>query len=206
VIETFTAQNGSLVIRLDGRLLASAVDPLAEAREWVQRRRILLTKVKSIFVLGAGSGYHVAELLIQTDANIVVIERSPELVAAVQRIQGFESKCVQFVSVEKSAALRGHEQVRAAVNESFLVLQHAPSLANDQEFYRDCKNQLLGRDWGSLNWQWQLKGFAPLDAQPKIHAAGETQLSIYDLEQTELVQNSIERERMLVKALRELVK
>jgi hypothetical protein len=205
VIETCTAQNGSLVIRVDGRLLASAVDPLAEAREWVQRRRILLAKVKSVFVLGAGSGYHVAELFIQTDANIVVIERSPELIAAVQRIQGFDAKRVQFVSVEKSAALRGQEHVRAAVAESFLVLQHGPSMAFDPEFYRDCKNQLLGREWGSLNWQWQLKGFASLDAQPKIHA-DESQLTIYDLEQTELVQNSSERERMLVKALRELVK
>jgi hypothetical protein len=205
LIETVSAQNGSQVIRYDGRLLSSAVDPLHEARDWVSRRKTLLANVKSVFVLGAGSGYHVSELFIQTDAKIFVIERSQELISAVQQIQAFASPRVHFICVEKSAALRTLENVRTAIAESFLVLQHAPSLTVQPDFYRECKNQLLGRDWGSLNWQWQLKGFAPLDAQPKIHA-GDKALSIYDLDQTELVQDSAERERMLVKALRELVK
>jgi hypothetical protein len=205
VIEKHTAQNGSPVVRYDGRLLSSAVDPLNEARDWVSRRRTLLANVQSVFVLGAGSGYHISELFIQTDAKILIVEHSQELVVTVQEIQKFISPRIEFVCVEKSAALRALESVRAAVAGSFLVLQHAPSIAAEPGFFRECQNQLLGRDWGSLNWQWQLKGFAPLDKELKIHA-GDEALSIYDLDQTELVQDSAERERMLVKALRELVK
>lgn len=199
------AQNGSQVIRFDGRLLASAVDPLAEAREWVVRRATLLERVKSIFVLGAGSGYHIAELFIQTDARLLVIEHSQRLIEAVQEIQKFDSERVQFVCADKPASLRSNTQVRQAIAQSFLVLQHAPSLAAQPDYFRECKNLLLGRDWGNLNWQWQLKGFAPLDRQLKIHSTDEA-LNIYDLEQTELIRDSAERERMLVKALRELVK
>lgn len=205
MIDVQIAKNGSQVIRYDGRLLSSAVDPLAEAREWVVRRGPLLDRVKSIFILGAGSGYHIAELLIQTDARLIVIEHSQELIDTVQAIQKFDLERVQFVCADKPTSLRSNTQVRHAIAGSFLVLQHAPSLAAEQDFFRESKNLLLGRDWGNLNWQWQLKGFAPLDEQPKIHGTSQT-LSIYDLEQTELVQDSAERERMLVKALRELVK
>jgi hypothetical protein len=44
-----------------------------------------------------------------------------------------------------------------------------------------------------------------LDSYPRIIASDEP-LTIYDLESTELVQDSAERERMIIKALRELVK
>jgi hypothetical protein len=205
VIENVRATNGSCVIRFDGRLLSSAVDPQSEARAWAKRRAVMLNRVKSIFILGAGSGYHIAELFLQTGAQLIVIERHADLVDAAKAIHHFESSRVRFENVESGRALRASDVVRDAVKGSFLVLQHAPCVALADDFYRDCENQLLGREWGSLNWQWQLKGFASLDAQPKIHASEEA-LSIYDLEHTELVQDSTERERMLVKALRELVK
>jgi hypothetical protein len=57
-----------------------------------------------------------------------------------------------------------------------------------------------------LNWQWQLKGHGSLDTQLKIGAEGDAALTIYDLDNTELSQNSEDRERMIIKALRELVK
>ena len=205
MIEAVSAENGSRVLRYEGRLLSSAVDPQCEARGWLSRRQGLLSRVKTVFVLGAGSGYHIAELVAQTSSSIVVVEYSAELIEAVDDIHGFSSKRVRLECVQTAKALRASAQVRANVAESFLVLQHGPSMALQSAFYQDCKNQLVGRDWGSLTWQWQLKGLAPLDAQPKIHG-GDEALSIYDLDNTELVQNSEERERMLFKALRELVK
>jgi hypothetical protein len=63
----------------------------------------------------------------------------------------------------------------------------------------------VGRDWANLNWQWRIKGFAPLQDQPKIDGKGEP-LTILDLEQTQLVRLENSREGMLVRALRELVK
>jgi hypothetical protein len=205
LIETVLAKNGSAVLRKEGRLLASAVDPQAEAREWVMRRPILLTQVKSIFVLGVGSGYHVSELFFQTNATIVVVDRDQELVDSAREIQKFDSQRIHFQCVDAAKALRASDIVRSAVRESFLVLQHAASISHDAGFFNECEAQLLGRDWGHLNWQWQLKGHPALDSYPRIIASDEP-LTIYDLESTELVQDSAERERMIIKALRELVK
>lgn len=205
MIETSLAQNGSPVLRYDGRLLSSAIDPQMEARQWRLRRATFLGQVKIIFVLGAGSGYHLLELLNNTSASLVVVEQSEEVIESVLAIHTFDSQRVHFENVQKATQLRTSVHVKSGVAQSFLVLPHPPSTACAPELYRECQDQLLGRDWGSLNWQWRLKGFAPLESQPKICAEAE-QLTIYDLEQTELVRDSSERERMLVKALRELVK
>jgi hypothetical protein len=51
-----------------------------------------------------------------------------------------------------------------------------------------------------------LRGGPAFDANPRIDSKNNEPLTIYDLEQTELVQSSEERERLLFKALRELVK
>jgi hypothetical protein len=205
VIETLAAANGSSVLRLEGRWLASSVNPQAEARDWLSRRREFLDKVKCVFVLGAGAGYHLLELAQHTSAHIVVIEVHEAVIEAVRGIHALDSRKFKFVCVESVKQLRATEEVRAGVAQSFVVLQHGPSLAGAPALYRDLHAQLLGRDWGALNWQWQMHGLAALESQPSIHKTAEP-LSILDLEQTELVRDSQERERMLVKALRELVK
>lgn len=205
MIETVVAENGSEVLRQDGRLLASMVDPQMEARAWLRRRQSLLRKVKSIFILGAGAGYHVAELESFSEAQLVVIEHSAQILDIVAKIQRFDSKRTHFCCVQRARSLRTSNFVKAALTQSFLVFTHAPSVVSQQEFYRECHLQLMGRDWGSLNWQWQLRGFAPLEPHTKIHSAEEP-LTILDLEQTQLMRQSEERERMIVKALRELVK
>ena len=205
LIENLIAKNGSVVVRHQGRLLASGVDPQAEAVEWVQRRLAFLQKVKTIFVLGAGSGYHIAELVKMTAAKIMVIEFSEEIRGAVAAIHNFDPQRVRMECLQNSRDLFAAKPLKAAVAQSFLVLQHHPSCAWQSDFYGKIKARLLGRDWASLNWQWRVKGFSPLHALPKIHG-NDKPLTIYDLDNAEFVQNSSERERMLVKALRELVK
>jgi hypothetical protein len=201
-----TASDGLKIIRRDGRLLASRIDPRREAEEWVGRRRVLLEDVKTIFVLGLGAGYHVLALTAVTAARVLVIEPDAELVEAARTIHSFDPARVEFETASSPGGLRASERVRAAVRDSFLVLEHAPSRAADPEFYGAAFALLNGRDWGALTWQWRLKGHAALDATPRLGGAGDTPLTIHDLEQTELVRDSEERERLLLKALRELVK
>jgi len=205
MIEMVEARNGRQVLRWDGRLLASSVDPVSEARQWLGSRRAFLDKVNTVFVLGAGAGYHVHELMTQTIAKVVVLECHGDLVSAVRALHAFDSSRVGFVKFSKARDLRADPRVRSGISESFVVLQHAPSMSLRPDVYEECLSLMLGRDWGSLNWQWQVKGFAPLETRPRIHTDREP-LTILDLEKTELVQDSVERERMLVKALRELVK
>lgn len=206
MIEALAAQNGSTVLKDQGRWLSSSVDPEAEARSWVSRRREFLDKVRTVFILGAGSGYHIQELSLHTEAMIVVIETRPELITAVRAIHAFDSDRIKIICASNVKQLRASEEVRSAVAQSFIVLHHGPSAATNPSLFQEFQNQLVGRDWGSLHWQWQLKGFEPLEKQQHIHAVGTEPLSILDLEQTELVRDSGEREKMLIKALRELVK
>ncbi len=205
MIETTPAKNGSLVVREDGRWLASAFDPQSEARTWLARRKEFLDKVKYVFVLGAGAGYHIHALSAQTDAGIVVIDVRKDLIETVRGLHAFDSDRVKFECVDSTRQLRAADSVRTAVAQSFVVLQHGPSQAINPSLFRDLHAQLLGRDWGALNWQWKMMGFSTLESQPQIQKGGEA-LTILDLEQTELIQDSSERERMLIKALRELVK
>lgn len=205
MIETEISRSGRQVLKADGRLLASSVDPVSEASHWLNQRRCFLDKVKSVFVLGAGSGYHIGELLNQTDARIVVIEVDTDLIDQVRELHAFDSTRVNFVALTHIREIRSSASVRTALRDSYVVLQHNPSVHRHLEIFRDCRNLLIARDWGNLNWQWQLRGSPSLDSEPRISKTEEP-LTILDLEQTELVQSSEERERMLVKALRELVK
>lgn len=204
-MEWVLAKSGDQVIRWQGRLLASRVDPSGEARDWFLRRGAFAGKVKSIFILGAGSGFHIVEALKRTTARVIVVEPEQELADAVEPSLAEFSARVTFACVGSARELRANEAVRAAVAASFIVLEHPASVSLDRGFFRECSAQLIGRDWGSLSWQWKLNGFPDLDSQPRI-TQNDKPLTIYDLEQTELVQDSAERERMLLKALRELVK
>lgn len=205
MIEWENSRSGARIPRWNGRLMASKLDPEAEARDWMSRRTLFIDKVKTVFVLGVGGGFHIAELLRKTDAQVIVVEAEAELAAAV--IPGLLErfpKRVALVCVSRAAELRSDETVRSGLGTSFVVLQHPPSIATAREFYAQCFDMLVAREWGFLNWQWRLKGFAALDSEPRV--GGTEALSIYDLENTELVRDSVEREKMLLRALRELVK
>jgi hypothetical protein len=206
LIEILEAVNGGKVIRYEGRLLASRFDPKREAEAWVESRAEFLADVRTVVVLGLGSGHHVSALLQKTHARILVLEANEEIFEAGREINSFDPVKVRIEHFKSARGLRSSEAVKAAVKESFIVLIHPASLALNKDIYESCRAQLLGREWGALNWQWNLRGGPAFDVNPRIDAKNEEPLTVYDLEQTELVQSSEERERLLFKALRELVK
>jgi hypothetical protein len=206
MIEVVEAANGEKVIRFEGRLLASRFNPSQEARDWLARRPEFLTKVRTIIVLGMASGHHIAELVEKTEAKILVIDTNEQILETSQTIQSFPTNRVVVEHVRNSRDLRSRVQVKKAVAESFIVLAHPVSALLDGKVYDECRAQLLGRDWGALTWQWKLRNGPDFDTNSRIDGAPFNPLTIYDLEQTELVQNSEEREKLLFRALRELVK
>lgn len=200
MIERLRAESGDEVLRLNGRLLASRFDPKREARDWLAARREFIASVRSIFVLGLGCGFHVHELRGACAAEILVLEANADLVNS---FAGADR--VRVLHLSSARELRAMDEVKRGVRESFVTLTHAPSFASNPEFYTACRTQLLGREWGALSWQWRMRNGPDFDRVPRIEG-GNSPLTIHDLEQTELVQNSEERERLLLRALRELVK
>jgi hypothetical protein len=205
LIELFKTPDGLEVFRFGGRLLASRFDPRAEATQWLNARTEFIDRVKTIFVLGLGCAYHVEELLERTQARIVVLESHPEIIEASSKRAYAADSRVRVECVDSLRALRANASVREGLKASFVVLMHPSSAQSDPELIKSLREHLLGRTWGTLNWQWRLKSNKDLDGVPRVAPDTET-LTIYDLDQTELVQNSEARERMLLKALRELVK
>lgn len=203
MIEILVGNRNLRVIRRNGRLLASRFDPVQEAENWVRLHSEFLSDVQAVFVLGLGSGYHIKSLMSRTSAKIVVIEPDRELIEAVSSIHA--ELPVVMESPQSLNEVRSSLQIRTALMSSFVVLTHAPSLT-ESSLLNDTARFLRAREWGALTWQWRLKGHADLDTHPRVDSVGDKALSIYDLERTEFVQNSNERERLLLKALRELVK
>lgn len=205
MIECVTSQSGLPVLRVNGVLLASRFDPMAEARAWLERRQTLIDSIRTIFVLGWGCGYHVQALRERTQAKIIVIECNSEIyTTAKDWIHDLEDVHVEIF--EQSADLRLRGAIREGVRRgSFIVLHHPASVHIHPKFYNDCLQQLLGRDWGSLNWQWNVRGRSALGNPPRIEPKGEP-LTIHDLEACEVIENLEEREKLILNALRELVK
>jgi hypothetical protein len=204
VIEWVRTSQGEQVVRFKGRLLSSRFQPAKEAADWVAGRLTFVENVKTVFLLGAGSVYHAIALQERApQARIIVLDQHLELIEAGRKARPQLQICYEHVS--SLSQLRQLESVRKGVRSSFLVLTHPASTSLAPAFYMDLSRQLMGRDWGSLTWQWQLRDMPDLTETLRVESSA-VPLSIYDLEQTELVQNSEERERQLIKALRELVK
>ena len=201
MIERVTAQSGDEVLRVGGRLMASRIDPRAEARAWVDARLALLNDVRTVVVLGLGSGYHVTELVKRTSARILVLEPRADVIAAWD--EDFARDRVRVEHTEDLASLRTSDDVRRALATSYLTMVHPASRGLSPEFYRDAVAHLNARAPGHLAWVWELKNLGTL---PEELTRGDAALSIHDLAQIELTADAGEREHLLIKALRELVK
>ena len=187
------------VARLNGRLLASRVDPVGEAKRWVERRRPFLNRVRGIFVLGIGSGYHVAELARETKAKILVIERHTELARTVTGTELWRNSRAQSVVAQSLTELWSNELLRFMVESSYLVLSHQPSRAAFPKFYAAAEKRLIARDPKSLRWLMELRGET---AVPNMPTSGP--LSIHHLVAAD--QSAQARRDMPAHALRGLVK
>ncbi len=74
-MEIERARTGARVIRWQGRLLASRIDPVGESELWVAED-IRCASKKPLVVVGLGSGYHVlAVAKMRPDVPTVVVER-----------------------------------------------------------------------------------------------------------------------------------
>lgn len=205
MIEWVEAASGDKVIRCDGRLLASRYYPVQEAGDWFARRRSFVATVKTVFILGAGSGYHILEVAKNSTAQIVVVEMREDLIQAVKPLLSEVSERITFVQCNSAREIRSNERIRQGLQNSFVLLEHPASLQFDLDAYKEISTWLRARDWGPLNWQWKLKGFAPLDSQPKLLTSANP-LTILDLDDCDAVNKGSDRERLFILALRELVK
>ena len=209
-IERIIAKSGDPVVKYDGRLLASAIDPRREARDWVNRWRDRIAVAERLIVLGWGAGYHLHEIHQQWPAlKILAIGCEPDLLSEIHQIHPSMLNEVSFIHCHNESELLPHAEIRQFMRSGFVVLEHS-SLPNlNIKGYSEIKNRLIAReplffsDW--VRREPRLSRLFPLQIIP----GGEDQrlLSIKDLERfVGNRDNSKSKDVMVVHALRELVR
>ncbi|MGE0763289.1 MAG: hypothetical protein AB7N80_08425 [Bdellovibrionales bacterium] len=209
-LEKITAKNGDVVLKYRGRLLASAIDPRREARDWINRWRLRIAVAERLVILGAGAGFHIDEVVREWPAlRVLVICCEPEVFAEMAKQQAAAWPLVDLVLYEGHGDLLSNPKVRHWMRGYFTLLEHS-SLSNLQTaLYQECKARLLAReplffsDW--VRREPRLSQLFPLQAIP----GGENRqmLSIKDLEKFVNVRaDANPADVMIVRALRELVR
>jgi hypothetical protein len=228
-IETGLSRSGHEVLKKDGRWLASSIDPLKEARQWVEQFEKL--KPGSIFecddsliILGIGSGYHVVELIEQlakrekprklslrgtSVKRVIVLECDAEVCEQTIRLQPKLKALVdrgQIVIEPNWLKLVEHPTLRDVLGGTYQILKHGASLALEQQFFSNVESLLLGRE--KLAFLVLLKSrpdiLATFDAD-KISNIEDGGVSIKTLQSLFAAKNETHRERRVWKVLEELV-
>jgi hypothetical protein len=146
------SRSGHRVPMINGRACHSLVDPVREARQWVDQAATVVNGLKSplsrVIVLGGGAGFHVRDLLdkigkLQTE--VVVIERNKVL---------FEDLETQFAGEIRNSRLQllgGNDQHfgNSDANspqlsaKSTIVLAFAGVVQCYENYYQQCRKYFL---------------------------------------------------------------
>ena len=138
-----TAKSGDKILSKNGVTFASQFDPRIEATRWVDK--LSADRDCNLVCLGAGSGYHLLELVKRIPARqILVIEKYEEVVTWV-RDQFDDLRDVSFVSGTALHALLASPEVAEWVTEVFEIVEFRPSVFIDTELYASVRSQLIGR-------------------------------------------------------------
>lgn len=212
VLEIVNARKGHPVVIQDGRFLASSIDPVREAEQWLSRIMPELKQSEgrgSLILLGLGSGYQAKVLSeILGSHAFIVIEPVAELIELVRTIHPELSK-VTIISGEVTALIENPVFKDFACSR-FTTLKNQNSMQLHPTYFAAVQSLLIGRE--RLGFLLQLK------MRPELHAtldASRIEQAMTN-DQTELVsiktlqkifspQSQVTRERRMWKLLEELV-
>lgn len=204
MIESLAAKNGKMVLRRDGRLLASLFDPEQEARVWTDRALAELLPGESVIIMGLGAGYHSAEMVRRSPGRMILtIENDQETVKAAREIQ---AGLGQILIEPDWMKLPDHPLFRDAVGGTYRVFQHGPSMQIDPAFFGAVEKLLRGRD--KLTFLVLLKTrpelFSYLNPEA-IAAIGDEPVSIKTVRSLFSQASLASRERRIWRVLEELI-
>ena len=206
MIETEVSRAGQSVLKKNGRLLASAFQPLQEASAWTEKVCLGLAPGEPIIVLGIGSGYHVASLLASYPRNeVLVIENDAELARSALALH--PSIPANRVLVQANwLQLIDDQRFLDAIGGVYRIAPYGPSAQIEPEFFGAVDRLLRGRD--RLSFLVLLKTrpeFLPLLSSEAVGKLGDEGISIKIIRQLFAPQAVSSRERRLWKVLEELV-
>lgn len=211
MLEIDLAKNGHRILRKNGRLLASSVDPIREAQVWADHVCSIIEPHELIIVLGLGCGYHIEELQTRRPQNqLFVIDSDPELLSQVHMI----CPKVSMVNVLIEAnwnELIGSQTFRDAIGGVYRIVKHGPSCQIDEEYFKCVEGLLLGREKISFLYLMKtrpelLSILDPEKITQIMEQPDNEAISIKTLSQMFASNSMVRRERRIWRVLEELVK
>jgi len=135
-LEIQQAASGEVTLVVDGKLLHSKYDPVAEAETWAEYNLKEAESAVTVYILGFGLGYHVDALRrkIRGRTKIVVVEPAVEILAAA------------FRTIDLSRLL-GRIEIVTGIDfrisgRGLSVLEHFPSVSLNPELFGKVKKRL----------------------------------------------------------------
>jgi spermidine synthase len=201
------SRNGRRILRKQGRLLASAIDPLKEAETWALRALAQVQLGDSLVILGLGCGYHVEALLKMRPGQSILVIEHDERVA--QHAYDFCPSIPRFDVVVATdwTRLADAGRVRDVLTGVFKILAHPSSVLADREYYARVESFFRGRDRASFFMQLRLRPelVALIDAE-KVEAMPDEAVSIKSIQNLFQDTSVPSKELHLWKVLEELVR
>jgi len=137
-VEVVNTKKNIPSLRINNISLHSLYDPVKEAESWVKYYEREIGKVQSFYVLGFGLGYHLLELCRITDSPITVFEPRIDVLRKALETVDLTSVLLRIRIITDNSI--------PAVNHSFSILQHKPSVMLNRENFDDIQAKLRARE------------------------------------------------------------
>lgn len=148
-VEMILGKNKQWVPLVDGKLLHSSVDPVREAKQFVDSLWSRIQNSQSLIVFGLGGGYHISELLSRKEFNIVVVELCHDVIQHMEvRNKNLMSKIEVVSTIGES--IGEIDSLLEAMASSFSLVTHRPSFSLFPERYETILEQINSRTAGKL--------------------------------------------------------
>lgn len=211
MIEWVESRNNLMVPMQNGVLLCSSIDPVAEAKKWVEKYIADINEYEVIFILGLAGGFHIKQLAQAIpDTEIIVIESLKPLEKELLSRRGPLQDNVTILAGYSINELKQNVYFRAGVKSIYRILKYPTSCRLNSDYYENVERLLCGHDYESL--QFHLDGRQHLkslfdEINLKKECSDTENITILDVEKSIRKKNKeLSRDAMIFMTLRELVR
>jgi hypothetical protein len=146
VIEWIKTASGESTLRFRGKFLASSIDPVKDGKVWASRQMSVLQGLRSVFVLGSGSGHHLIALKnLRPDLRVLALETNKELLEATRSQLRVALLGIELTYAKNLSELLLVPSVREALRSSYAVVLGPSATITDPDGYKTMAADLNGR-------------------------------------------------------------
>ena len=206
MIEVAFSKNSQRILKRNGKLVCSSVDPQKEGHSWVQAQKLLIGNSKSILVFGVGCGFHLRSLAsLYQGAKVIAIDIEKQFIDFAKREWPIELANIHFIHASQIQDLVSDREFKIALRNSYAVLKYTPAQFGFAENYQAMTDFASARsESGFCNLVFQRQYLSEILKMEKIREVNSDLVSIKTVEKI-LDRESQNDLALLFLALREMV-